>query len=195
GGTLIGFDHMRVHSAVWKRHDLPGHEVCRVLQRDTGWEVAGVAVLVYERQACRLDYVVVCDLQWLTRSTVVRGWIGDQTINSTVVRDADGQWELNGRLIEEVAGCSDIDLNFSPSTNLLPIRRLELAVGATAGVRAAWLRFPSFGLEPLDQTYTRVESERYRYESAGGRFVAEVTIDRMGMVIDYGDIWSREITA
>ena len=178
---------------VWKRHDLPGHEVCRILQRDVGWEVAGVAVLVSERQACRLDYIIDCDSRWLTRSATVSGWIGDQTVDATVVRDTGGQWHLNGRQIEEVAGCSDIDLNFSPSTNLLPIRRLELAVGETARVRAAWLRFPSFALEPLDQTYTRLESERYRYESAGGQFVAEVTVDGMGLVINYGDLWSREM--
>jgi hypothetical protein len=38
-------------------------------------------------------------------------------------------------------GCLDIDLGFSPSTNLLPIRRLTLAVGEAATVRAAWLPF------------------------------------------------------
>jgi len=183
---------MKVHTVVWKRHDLPGHEVCRVLQRDASWEVVGVAVLVYERQACRLDYVIDCDRQWVTRSAVVRGWVGDQTIDTTVVRATGGRWQLNGRIVEEVAGCSDIDLNFSPSTNLLPIRRLELAVGATATVRAAWLRFPSFALEPLDQSYTRLGMGCYRNESAGGRFVAEVTVDEMGLVIDYGEIWSRE---
>lgn len=40
-----------------------------------------------------------------------------------------------------MAECVDIDLNFSPSTNLLPIRRFDLSVGASAIVRAAWLRF------------------------------------------------------
>jgi hypothetical protein len=87
----------------------------------------------------------------------------------------------------------DIDLNFSPSTNVLPIRRCKLGVGKSAVVRAAWLRFPSFALEPLEQSYTRMEHGRYRYESGGGRFVAEVTVDATGMVIDYGDIWSREV--
>lgn len=189
----MGESQVKMHSVVWKRHDLPGHEACRVLRRDTSWEVVGVAVLVYERQACRLDYVIDCDPGWVTRSAVVTGWVGDQTIDITVVRDAGGRWQLNGRSIEDVAGCSDIDLNFSPSTNLLPIRRLDLAVGATAPVRAAWLRFPSFALEALDQSYTRLASGHYRYESAGGRFVAEVTVDGTGQVIDYGDIWSREV--
>jgi hypothetical protein len=152
-----------------------------------------VAVLIWEGKACRLDYVIDCDAQWLTRSAVVTGWVGDRTIDVTVTRTASGQWRLNGKVCEDVAGCIDIDLNFSPSTNLLPIRRLDLEVGALASVRAAWLRFPGFALEPLDQTYTRLEEGRYRYESGGGRFVAEVTVDDAGLVIDYGKIWSREV--
>ena len=50
-------------------------------------------------------------------------------------------------------------------------------------------------LEPLEQTYTRIEAQRYRYESAGGGFVADVTVDEAGLVIDYGKIWSREVAA
>lgn len=38
---------------------------------------------------------------------------------------------LNGVDCPAVAGCTDIDLGFSPSTNLLPIRRLSLEVGDT----------------------------------------------------------------
>jgi hypothetical protein len=183
---------VNAHPVSWKRHDLPGHETCRILMVDGAWHVTGVAVLVYERQACRLDYVIHCGPQWLTRSAVVTGWVGDQTIDVTVVREGGGQWHLNGQPCKAVAGCTDIDLNFSPVTNSLPIRRLDLAVGAMAPVRAAWLRFPSFALEALDQSYTRLATSRYRYESAGGRFVTEVTVDDAGLVIDYGDIWSRE---
>ena len=177
---------------IWKRHDLPGHETCRTLFIDEGWRLTGVAVLFIEDQACRLDYLIHCDRQWVTRFAVVTGWVGDRTIDVSVTRDDRGQWTLNGKVCEDVAGCIDIDLNFSPSTNLLPIRRLGLGVGAAATVRAAWLRFPSFALEPLDQTYTRLEDRDYRYESGGGRFVAELTVDEEGLVIDYGKIWSRE---
>jgi hypothetical protein len=184
-----------ISPVIWKRHDLPGYETCRILAVDIGCRMTGVAVLVSEGLACRLGYLIECDRQWVTQSAVVTGWVGDRTIDVTAGRDISGQWHLNGQLSAEVAGCMDIDLNFSPSTNLLPIRRLDLAVGATAAVRAAWLRFPSFKLEVLDQSYTRLESRRYRYESAGGRFVADVTVDDAGVVIDYGDIWSREVTA
>ena len=38
-------------------------------------------------------------------------------------------WEAIVNECPIVAGSTDIDLNFSPSTNLLPIRRLGLAIG------------------------------------------------------------------
>ena len=92
-----------------------------------------------------------------------------------------------------MAGCVDLDLNFSPSTNLLPICRLELAVGQEMEVRAAWLRFPSFRLEPLVQLYRRIDEMSYRYESAGGRFVTELCVNAQGFVTKYPNIWETEV--
>jgi hypothetical protein len=94
-----------------------------------------------------------------------------------------------------VAGCIDVDLNFSPSTNVLPIRRLNLAVGESQIVRAAWLRFPSFVLEPLEQRYTRIAEDRVHYESFTTNFQAELRVSRNGMVLDYENIWIAETGA
>jgi len=99
---------------------------------------------------------------------------------------------LNGTEIFPVSGCVDIDLNFSPSTNLLPIRRLGLEVGAEAEVQAAWLRFPSFKLERLDQRYRRLGPETYRYESARGSFVTELVVNASGFVTQYPDFCVAE---
>lgn len=88
-----------------------------------------------------------------------------------------------------MAGCIDLDLNFSPSTNLLPIRRLGLAIGEEAKVNAAWLRFPGFTLEPLEQLYRRIDRTTYRYESAGGKFVAELRVNTAGFVTHYPNFW------
>jgi uncharacterized protein len=181
-------------SAIWKRLDAPGHEACRVSHLADGWQIKGSAVFVFENRPCSLNYQINCDVHWVTSSTVVTGWVDKQTIDVSVERDGNGQWQLNHRKLDAVAGCIDVDLNFSPSTNLLPVRRLNLEIGASAQVRAAWLRFPSFSLEPLEQTYTRLDQSLYRYESAGGRFVAEVTVDEDGLVIEYGSIWSREVS-
>lgn len=138
---------------------------------------------------------VLCDPDWVTHSAVVAGWVGARDVDVTVTRSDSGRWDLNGTVRPELDGCVDVDLNFSPSTNLLPIRRLDLFIGCPTTVRAAWLRFPTFELEPLEQVYTRVAERAYRYESSGGKFVADVTVDAQGLVLDYGTLWSREVAA
>jgi hypothetical protein len=177
---------------LWRRRDVPGYESCRIYSRDAGWQLEGVALLAHEGLACRLDYMIACDHEWLTQSAVVSGWVGTRLIDITLTRDASGRWDLNGTACPAVAGCVDVDLNFSPSTNTLPIRRLQLAIGQTAAVRAAWLRFPTIELEPLEQTYARIAERVYRYESNGGSFVADIIVDDQGLVLDYGE-WSREV--
>ena len=89
-------------------------------------------------------------------------------------------------------GCLDLDLNFSPSTNLLPIRRLNLEIGQQSEVKAAWLRFPSFELEPFPQVYTRLDEFTYRYSSGGGTFVRDLTVNNAGFVTDYPGLWQAE---
>jgi hypothetical protein len=118
--------------------------------------------------------------------------VGTDLIGVKIDIDSDRRWRLNGEECAEVAGCIALDLNFSPSTNLLPIRRLNLAIGQEAGVRAAWLRFPSFKLEPLEQIYRRTGPSFYRYESAGGRFVTDLEVDEAGFVTHYPNLWRVE---
>jgi hypothetical protein len=177
---------------IWRRLDKPGHESARLFLLASRWHLAGTAVFVHERQACRLDYLLECDSQWQTLSGRIVGWVGDEMIGVNISVDSAQRWWLNGEQCTEVTDCIDLDLNFSPLTNLLPIRRLNLAVGQEASVRAAWLRFPSFKLEPLDQIYRRIEISKYRYESAGGRFVAELEVDDVGLVTHYPNFWRVE---
>jgi hypothetical protein len=180
-------------SILWRRLDRPGHEFAHLELREGSWRLEGTAVFAHEEdQACRLDYAIRCDARWRTRATQVSGWIGERRVAIEVTVDEAHTWRLNGRECPAVAGAIDIDLNFSPSTNLLPIRRLDLAVGQAAEVRAAWLRFPNLTLEPLAQSYRRTAAGTYRYESAGGRFVADLDVDAAGFVTRYAEIWQRE---
>jgi hypothetical protein len=137
---------------------------------------------------------VTCDGRWHTLAAQLSGWIGERRMVCGLSADLRRRWRLDGRECPDVEGCVDVDLAFSPATNLLPIRRLGLAVGDTASVRAAWLRFPEMRLEPLEQRYTRVDAERYRYASAAGdeTFEAELRVAPSGLVIDYSGLWTRE---
>lgn len=179
-------------SILWRRLDLSGHEACRLFSKDGAWALSGTAVFAFEGQGCRLQYEVECDATWRTRSATVSGWIGAEPIDVAIRVDANHQWWCNDDVCPDVEGCDDVDLNFSPSTNLLPIRRLALRVGENTEVRAAWLRFPSFRLEPLVQSYRRLDETTYRFESDGGRFAAELRVNAAGFVTTYGDLWRTE---
>lgn len=183
---------MTGEAILWRRLDRPGHEYARLSQDRTRWRLTGVAVFQHEQQPCRLDYSVECDGQWLTKAGRVTGWVGEKAVDVEVSVDASGAWYVNGTERPDVAGSMDLDLNFSPSTNLLPIRRLNLSIGEQAQVKAAWLRFPGFTLEPLEQVYRRVDDVAYRYASAGGKFVAELTVNAVGLVTLYPKVWAAE---
>jgi hypothetical protein len=176
---------------LWRRVDTPGHEVSRLMADGDGSVLAGSAVFSHEWQPCRLDYRVVLDADFRTRSATVRGWLGENDVDVTIEAHA-GRWTLNGAECPQVEGCIDVDLNFSPSTNLLPIRRLGLAVGEEAEVRAAWLRFPEFVVEPLPQVYRRTGDRAYHYESGGGEFVRELEVDAAGFVARYAGLFEAE---
>jgi hypothetical protein len=180
------------HSVLWRRLDQSGHEFSRLYLQDSHRHLAGTAVFAHDQQACQLDYLVVCNAEWQTISGRIAGWVGNQPVEIELTADGARRWWLNGAECPAVAGYLDLDLNFSPSTNLLPIRRLELAIGMEAEVQAAWLRFPGFTLEPLVQLYRRMSAATYRYESAGGTFVAELQVNTMGFVTSCANIWQVE---
>jgi uncharacterized protein len=170
---------------------MPGHEYCSVYQEAERWFVSGVAVFSNDSEACRLEYLIECNADWETSAARVSGWVGERAIDIEIGVEPDRRWLLNGIEQPTVHGCTDVDLNFSPSTNLLPIRRLNLSIGQHAQVNAAWLRFPGFELERLEQIYRRIDETTYRYESNGGAFVAELDVDQFGLVINYPELWER----
>jgi hypothetical protein len=179
-------------SIVWRRLDRPGDESALLVPTETGWNLSGSAIFEHEGGPCGLEYRIVCGSDWRTRSVEVTGRVGRDAVHVRALASADGGWTVNDAAAPEIEGCVDVDLNFSPSTNLLPIRRLNLAVGEEKDVRAAWLRFPSFRFEPLEQSYRRLAEHRYLYRSAGGRFETELEVDHDGFVTLYPGFWQLD---
>src|SRR5574341_668968 len=148
--------------------------------------------IAIERRPCRLDYRILCAADWRTESARISGVVGERDVDLRVSVDRGGKWFLNDTECPAVSGCIDIDLGFSPSTNLIPIRRLSLAIGQHADVRAAWLPFPALVFEALPQVYRREAERVYRYESVGGAFVRLLTVNAAGFVTDYPGFWIEE---
>ena len=162
------------------------------LAHDAGmWILRGTIVTQAEVGATEATYEVRCDESWNTRGADVA--IADASgRRSLKIESSDGRWTIDGSYAAHVDGCLDIDLGWSPSTNTVAIRRLNLAIGAESGpLTMAWVRFPELTVEPLAQAYARLGERLYRYTSRDGSFRADLTVDEEAMVIDYEKIWER----
>ncbi|MGH7544558.1 MAG: putative glycolipid-binding domain-containing protein [Gemmatimonadota bacterium] len=180
-----------LRSLLWQRVDLPGLEHFRLWQTPEGAQLEGTVVAALDGAPVEARYTVACSPAWETRSVRVEVSSGAGARSLELTVDAEGRWHVDGRRIDELDGCVDVDLAISPSTNTLPIRRLDLAVGETRDVTAAWIRFPELAVMRLPQRYTRVAERRYRYESGGGSFVREIEVDELGLVVRYPGLWER----
>src|SRR6185503_3445083 len=105
-----------------------------------GWRLRGTILLSDAGQPFEARYELVCDSAWRTRTAAIdlHGPDGKRSRRLTV---EDGRWSVEGAEIDAIRGCLDADLAWTPSTNTLPIRRLDLAIGQSQAVTAAWVRF------------------------------------------------------
>jgi uncharacterized protein len=181
--------HMR-----WRRLDVPGREEAHIEQTSDGWSLTGQLEAEEASVRAQLRYVIECEPDWRTRSAVVTGSASGDPIRLELVADGNGHWTLNGAPLPLVQGALDVDLGFTPATNLLPIRRLDLAVGECAEVRTAWVRFPELRVEALEQSYQREASRVFRYDALvdGERFQARLDTDQFGRVLLYEGLWEAD---
>jgi uncharacterized protein len=178
----------------WRRLDVPGREAATVVRSPGGWRLRGAIRVEEDGVAASLRYRIDCDAAWRTRGARVAGRADGRAVGWALTSDGAGTWFAGGVTRPELAGAFDIDLGFTPATNMLPIRRLALAVGASARVRTAWLRFPELRLEPLEQRYTRLAERVYAYEADvdGTLFSARLDVDACGRVLLYEGLWAVE---
>jgi len=176
---------------LWTRLDRPGHDCCRLHRLEDGWRLAGTAVFLH-RVPCSLQYRVWISRNWENRRGLVEGHVGKRLVRLDV-RGPRGGWRVNGLPQPKLAGGVDLDLGFSPATNLIPIRRLALRVGERRDAPAAYLAFPRLKFEVLPQSYFRSARFEYEYASPTKRYSSTLTVTRDGWVSEYPALFRRGI--
>lgn len=173
----------------WRRSDeVRADEVCTITVRDAGISLVGTVLGAEDGLPIRTEYRILTDASGATSAVHVRDLRGFGQRTLTLARDAKGAWTVDGVAVRELKGSLDADLGCSPSTNTLPIRRLHLGTGSSKTIKAAMIRFPDLVVEPVAQTYTRLDEYTYRYTS--GAFDSELIVDEDGVVAQYAS-WER----
>src|SRR5215470_3050105 len=184
-------DQQLISSGLWLWLQSTGLERFEFLRAGDEWIFRGTILTLVGDAPAETRYELACDRAFRTRRAHVslRAAADERTLE---IAAQDGRWYANGQEVPSVNGAIDIDLGWSPSTNTLPIRRLDLAVGEwSAEFNAAWVRFPELAVEPLPQEYFRMSGSYYRYLSRGRSFTAELLVDENGLVVDYAGFWQR----
>jgi hypothetical protein len=179
-------------SILWCRLDAPGHDACRLVARDGGWRLEGMAAFRHEGAPASLAYEAECDTAWRTTRSTVRGWVGDERFDLDITRAVDGPWILRGRGVSGLDACVDVDLGFTPATNLFQLRRIALEVGQGADVPVAWIDVLGTTLEVVHQRYERLSADTYRYESPRFEYRETLRVTTAGFVALYPRLWEVE---
>ena len=181
-----------IDSVLWRRLDVPGHDACRLLQTEDGWRLSGTAVFALDGSPAVVGYDVASDAEWRTTKAFVTGWAGAANVAISVARGNDGMWLFNGSAVTGLEDCMDLDLGFTPATNLLQLKRLALRIGKPAEFPVAWIDLGSNLPERLLQRYERIGENMYRYESPQSRYRATLETTATGFIRVYPDLWVIE---
>jgi hypothetical protein len=180
-------------SYTWVRSDVE-HGLGMVIVRNdrSGIVVDAHEVVADEGQRWAVQFRVLLDADWRTREVDLT--VTDSESKGQRVRrlrsDGAGSWTVDGRPDPRLDGCLDVDIGAVPITNTFPIRRTRLDPGDSLDLKIAFVDVPDLSVEPLAQTYRRLDRDRWEYEDAAfGRY--DLVVDDDGIVVDYSDFARR----
>lgn len=195
----------------WSRQGAFGAEFAVAHLGSDGMIARGVA-LGSQPFPYRLDYELETGRRFVTKRLVVsvraqglgrrlellRSPTG--TWSETVLDDADATVRPPRSPMDAagLSGALDVDLEFSPLFNSMPVLRHDLlGRGGSVDFVMTWVSVPSLAVHRSPQRYSLVRTlddgtSLVRFESlAGDGFVADITMDVDGLVVDYPGIATR----
>ena len=174
---------------VWSGLKAPSLDYCCLTKQTGGWRFSGMIVAKLQGSPLAARYEILVDNSFKTRSlTIEKMSHGEAFVKRVELRD--DMWLVDGKNRSDLRECTDVDIEATPATNTLPIRRYGLEVGERVDLAVLWMRIPSLRVELLKQSYERTGEREYRYRSASG-FTVKLEVDDSGLVTKYGNIWKQ----
>ncbi|WP_243373124.1 putative glycolipid-binding domain-containing protein [Microvirga solisilvae] len=166
-----------------------GLEHVDVRPADGGLMISGVVIGQDEATKFGLHYRLKVDSSWRTRALQVRTTSGhDLDLES----NGQGGWTENGKPRPDLQGCIDVDIQATPLTNTLPIRRLEWQAGQAVEIRLCYIALPDLAISAQDQRYTALTpGSLFRFGSLENGFTADLPVDEDGFIRDYPGLFRR----
>ena len=168
----------------WERLDVSGIDECSLFQTESGWRLEGHAEFSDGGDKHNIDYNVDCAANWNTWRAEIKG-----TSNHVITRKS-GEWFLDGVSQEDIAASvTQIDFGFTPATNFIQLKQMDLKIGQSETSVVAWLDIGEGELSYLHQLYERTGERSYAYDSPSYGYHETLTIAENDFVADYPHLW------
>ncbi|MEE1610494.1 putative glycolipid-binding domain-containing protein [Microvirga sp. CF3016] len=166
-----------------------GMEHVDIRPADGGLHISGVVIAEDDETDFGLSYHLKLDALWHTKEVRIRTTSGHVL---HLESNGKGSWQENGKDRPDLQGCIDVDIQATPLTNTLPIRRLDLETGERMDIRLCYITVPHLTVAPENQRYTALEAgSLYRFQSLESGFAADLPVDEDGFVLDYPGLFKR----
>ena len=166
-------------------------ENCVLTHSDESIEVTSMIVGAHDDKIYRVDYAIKTNRNWECISFEVTTQLSDNKETINYHSDGKGNWTKNGVPLNEFKGCIDIDISLTPFTNSLPINRLQWELNNPQQIKVLFIDILSQKMVAVQQRYTKLSNTEYRFENVPNDFEAIITVDELGMVVNYPELFVR----
>jgi uncharacterized protein len=179
----------------WMPEGEPGVEHLHLRVNPNRVIADGMILGIADGRVFRLHYLLQCTSRYELQTAHLRLlYPSDQTLH--LARDLNNVWKDEGaRVLPALQGSTEIDIETSPFTNTLPIRRLALQQGQSGEIKVAYVTVPRLDIKPVRQRYTCIDLAKahnvYLFENLDDGFTAEIATDEEGLILDYPGIFKR----
>jgi hypothetical protein len=168
---------------------------------DAPYVASGIVLGLSNAGPFRLNYKIKIESNFQVRKVTLEVNGVDGSYSRMLRTDGIGHWrDDTGAMLAELNGCLDVDIQATPFTNLLPIRRLKQKAGQQSEIGVVYIEVPSLIISQARQRYSCLEPLRpdvpgiagkYLYEGPIGDFKAELPVESDGLVLDYPGLFRR----
>ena len=176
---------------LWAGQKYHSLENCILSVSDTGTEVNSVIIGGSENKIYRVEYLIKTNKNWETIFFEIKSYLNDKIDCLSFRSDGKGNWTTNGNPITQFNGCIDLDISLTPFTNTLPINRLKLSENKKHLINVLYIDVLEQQAKPVQQNYTKLSEAEYKYENVPNDFETEITVDKLGLVINYPGLFER----
>ncbi|WP_420148433.1 putative glycolipid-binding domain-containing protein [Spirosoma sp.] len=176
---------------LWTGREYYSLEHCQLASTGTGSRITSVIIGTYAQRIYRVEYVIETNPDWVTLRCDITAQLDHSRKVLRFRSDGHGNWWLNDKPAEQFRGCTDVDIPLTPFTNTLPINRLKLAEQESQQIQVLYVDLLADDIKSVRQNYTRLSNTGYKYENVPNDFEAVITVDPLGLVVDYPELFFR----